>query len=91
MAVGVRHPRALALDRQARRLGCEFDGVIDEIGEFVGEPLGLEFLDARRVLVAGVKPQPGVQQISLPDRFDHRRIGTLELHGCDPSPNVIGT
>jgi hypothetical protein len=44
----------------------------------------LIFVDARQRLIAGKKPQPGVQQIALLDRFDYRWVGACEIHGRDP-------
>src|SRR5712664_4881592 len=84
IAIGGRHTRAVALDRQARRQLYGIDSIIYEVRKFVGEPRGLVFLDARHQLLAGVKPQPGVQQITLLDRFDDRRVGAFEFQGCNP-------
>jgi len=56
----------------------------DEVGKFFGKPLGLVFLDARQQLLAGVKPQPGVQEIPLLDRFDDLRVGAFKFHRCNP-------
>jgi hypothetical protein len=38
----------------------------------------------RQHLLPGIETQPAVQQIALPDRFDHRWVGALEIHGCNP-------
>jgi hypothetical protein len=35
-------------------------------------------------LLTGIKPQPGVQEITLLDRFDDRRVGAFKFHGCNP-------
>ena len=51
------------------------DGVEHEVGQFVLDPRRLIFLHARHRLVAGIKPQPGVQQVALLDRFDDRSVG----------------
>src|SRR6202163_5157114 len=84
VAIGGRYTRAVTLDRQARRQLCGIAGIIDEVGQFVGEPRGLVLLDARHQLLAGIKPQPGIQQVPLLDRFDDRRVGAFEFQGCNP-------
>jgi hypothetical protein len=81
MAIGGRQPGAVALDRQARRLLGGIDAEVDEIGKFVGEPPRLVFLDARQLLRAGIKPQPGVEHVSLLDRLDDRGACAFEFHG----------
>ena len=47
-------------------LAC-IDGAVDEVGLFFLDPLRLILIDARRRLVAGIKPQPDVQQVALLD------------------------
>ena len=69
---------------QPRRQRCGIHGVIDEVRKFIVEPRGLVFLDPRQHLFACVKPQPGVEQVPLLDRFDDRWVGAFEIHGCNP-------
>jgi hypothetical protein len=54
---------------------------MDDVRKFLLEALGVIFLDARQQAFAGKKPQPGVEQISLLDRFDYRRAGAFKIHG----------
>src|SRR5262249_25200788 len=79
MTLGVRYPRALALDGQARRSLQRFDGIVDEIGQFLLEPCRLVLPDRRHLLLARVKTQPSVKEITLPDRFDDRRSGAFKF------------
>ena len=71
---------AVALDPQARRLPV-YDGEEDQIRKLSLDPLRPELIDARQLLRAGIKPQPRVQEVTLLDRFDDRRVGAFEIHG----------
>ena len=57
--------------------------------KFVFEPRGLVLGHARHMLIAGIEPQPGVEQISLLDRFDDRGVRALEIQGCIQCRNPI--
>jgi hypothetical protein len=82
VAVSRRHVGAIALDRKQWRLVCRVDFVVDKIGTFVGERLGLI---VRQALVRHIKTQPGVQELTQLDRFDDRRFGAHEIHGNGPA------
>jgi hypothetical protein len=88
VAIGARHPRAVALDQQTRRRLRGIYAVKHKVRKFVRKPLGLVFLDAGHQLLTGIKPQPGVQEITLLDRFDDRRVGAFKFHGCNPFSNA---
>src|ERR1700722_11543103 len=81
MAVGAGHSRAVALDNQPRRLGA-LDDEKHEIRKFILDSWGLVFFDPWQQLSAGIKSQPRVQEITLLDRFDDRRVGAFEFQGC---------
>jgi hypothetical protein len=50
------------------------DGIIDQIGKFVGETFGLILFDARQKPSPGIKPQPCIEQVALLDQFDDRGL-----------------
>src|SRR6202035_4146042 len=55
-------------------------------GKFFLDRGGLKFADARQALRGGKKPQPRVQEITLLDRFDDRRIGADKFQDADIRP-----
>ena len=59
-------------------------GEVDEIGQLVLEPRRLVLPDRRHLLLARVKTQPRVQEITLPDRFDDRRSGAFKFQNEYP-------
>ena len=84
MAVGDRHPRAVALDNQPQRLPCPLDDEKHEIGQFFLDPRGLVFSDPRQQLLCGHKVAATCSGDHAADRFDDRRVGAFEF----PRPQI---
>jgi hypothetical protein len=90
VAVGARHPRALALDDEPRRIAIPLDGIVDEVRPFLVEPLGPVIHKLWQGAAARIERKPAVQELALPDRLDDGGAGALEVQDENPAMAEIG-
>ena len=56
------------------------DLIFHHVDHFVGDAVRLKVTTQRHAPVLAGRTRPRVQQVALPDRSDHGRIGILEFH-----------
>src|SRR5436305_5871692 len=63
--------------------------VVDQIRQLFLEPRGLVLPDRRRDLLARIETQPGVQEITLPDRLDDGGSRAREIQNNIPASSKL--
>src|SRR5262249_5734688 len=67
-------------DPEARLAAAKIDLVEDEVRQFVIETVGSVVVKTRRHAAAGKQPDPGLQEVALPDRAHRDWTYALDVH-----------
>src|ERR1700710_605164 len=67
-------------DPETRVVTLAHDVEPHHVGEFVSDAVRLKIMEQGQRAMPGRGAQPCVEQITLPDRSDHRGIGVSEFH-----------